>query len=94
MGVGDTDARRGTMGIGEVELWDQGGRKRIADELKGDLVGTEINLFPRAKVPENLKTDTFYIVSSKTTRWTVEFVSLTRDGLKMRIKGKPQGQPI
>ena len=74
--------------INDVELWD--GRKRIAEELRDNVEGTDMHLEPRGKVPDNLTRTQFYTAATATTRWTVEFLSYEDKGVNLRVKDTAQ----
>ncbi len=73
--------------IASVELWD--GRKRIAEELKGNVQGADMYLGPRGKIPDDLTKTKFYTASTPQQHWTVEFLSFDNSGVKLRVKDGP-----
>lgn len=70
--------------IQDVELWD--GRSRVAEELRGNVEGSDMYLGPRGKIPDNLTRSQFYTAATATTRWTVELLAYDDNGVSLRVK--------
>jgi hypothetical protein len=73
--------------INDAELWL--GKKRVGEELRGNIDDTEVYLEPISKIDRNhvLTPGVFYTVSCGDTVWTnCEYLSTVDSGINLRIR--------
>jgi hypothetical protein len=80
-------SRRVQMGmIADVEIW--AGRRRLAEELRGNIDDTEVYLEPINQAQVQLTNTELYDVNTRDSAWRCEFLSYDGNGVRLRIKNK------
>jgi hypothetical protein len=72
--------------IADVEIW--AGRRRLAEELRGNIDDTEVYLEPINRAQVQLTNTELYDVNTRDAAWGCEFLSYDGNGVRLRIKNK------